>query len=100
MHSFLLKLFEIDILLSYEHQPSSLPLELTDRFLYKGKACLKLIKIQLCEAKMSVVVVRVRSRTPATSKMEIFVTIFKEKKLSKIVINSIILDVTDVRSPV
>ena len=49
---------------------------------------------------MSVVVVRVRSRTPATSKMEIFVTIFKEKKLSKIVINSIILDVTDVRSPV
>ena len=37
---------------------------------------------------------------PATSKMEIFVTIVKEWKLSKIVINSSILDVTVVLDPV
>ena len=43
---------------------------------------------------------RVGSRTPATSKIEIFVTIVKEWKLSKIVINSSILDVSEVVNPV
>ena len=43
---------------------------------------------------------RVGSRTPAASKMEIFVTIGKEWKLSKIVTNSSILDVTEVLDPV
>ena len=38
-------------------------------------------------------VMRVGSRTPATSKMEIFVTIVKEWKLPKTVTNSSILDV-------
>ena len=71
---------------------TSLPLELINRFLYKGKIGLKLIKIQLCEAKMFVM--RVGSKTLATSKMEIFVIVVKEWKLSKIVINSSILDVT------
>ena len=33
------------------------------------------------------------SKTPATSKMEIFVTIVKEWRLSKIITNSSILDV-------
>ena len=37
---------------------------------------------------------RVGSRTPATSKMEIFLAIVKECKLSKVVTNSSILDVT------
>ena len=39
-------------------------------------------------------VMRVGSKTPATSKIEIFVTIVREWKLSKIVSNSSILDVT------
>ena len=39
-------------------------------------------------------VMRVGSRTPATSKVEIFVTIVKEWKLSRTVTNSSILDVT------
>ena len=34
-------------------QPSSLPLELLDQFVYQEKIGFKLIKIQLCEAKMS-----------------------------------------------
>ena len=42
----------------------------------------------------------VGSTMPATFKMEIFVTIVKESKLSKIVINSSILDVTVVLDPV
>ena len=45
-------------------------------------------------------VMRVGSRTPATSKMEIFVTIVKEWKLSKIDTNSSVLDVTMVLDPV
>ena len=67
-------------------------LELIDRFLYKGKIDLKFIKIQLREAKMSAM--RVGSRTPATSKMEIFVTVVKEWKLSRTVTISSILEVT------
>ena len=43
----------------------------------------KLIKIKLCQVKISVM--RVGSSTSATSKMEIFVTIVKEWKLLKIV---------------
>ena len=43
---------------------------------------------------------RVTSKVPATSKMEIFLTIVKEWKLSKIVTNSSILDVTVVLDPV
>ena len=39
-------------------------------------------------------VIRVGLRTLATSEMKIFVTIVKEWKLSKIVTNSSILDVT------
>ena len=57
-----------------------------------------MIKIKLREAKMSVI--RVRLRTLATSEMEIFVTIVKERKLLKIVTNSSILDVTVVLDPV
>ena len=80
VHICFLKLFEINIFPSHSNHPSSLPLELIDRFRYNVKIGLKLIKIQLCEAKMSVT--RVRSRTLATSKMEIFVKNFKEWKLS------------------
>ena len=47
---------------------------------------------------MSVIIVG--SRTPVASKMEIFVTIIKEWKLSKIVTNISILDVTIVLDPV
>ena len=43
---------------------------------------------------------RVTSKVPATSKIGIFVTIVKEWKLSKIVTNSSILDVTVVLDPV
>ena len=60
-------------------------------FPYNEKFGFKLIKIQLYTAKMSVV--RVGSRTPATSKM-IFLVIVKEWKLSIIVTNSSVLDVT------
>ena len=42
-----------------------------------------MIKIKLCEAKMSVM--RARLRTLAASTMEVFVKIFKEWKLSKTV---------------
>ena len=97
VHSFFLKLSEIKIFPSHSNQPSSLLLELIDRFLDKGKVGFKLIKIQLREVKMSVM--RGGSRTPATFKM-IFVAIVKEWKLSKIVTNSSILDVTVVQDPV
>ena len=76
MHSCFLKLFEINIIPSHSNQPSSLPLELIDRFLYEAKIDFKLIKIQLCKAKMSVM--RVGSRTSATSKLEFFVAIIKK----------------------
>ena len=42
---------------------------------------------------------RVGSRMPATSKMELFVTIVTEWKLSKIVLKSSILDFTMVLEP-
>ena len=45
-------------------------------------------------------VMRAGSRTLATSKMEVFLAIVKEWKLSKIVANSSILDVTVVLDPV
>ena len=64
----------------------------------KGKIDFKLIKIQLSEAKLSVI--RVGLRTLATFEMGIFVTIVKEWNLSKIVTNSSILDVTVVLDPV
>ena len=69
-----------------------MPLELIDRFLYEAKIGFKLIKIQLCKAKVSVM--RVGSRMPATSKMEFFVRIIKKWKLLNIVPKSSILDVT------
>ena len=52
----------------------------------------KLIKIQLCKAKVSDM--RVGSRTPATSKMEFFVALIKKWKVLNIVPKSSILDVT------
>ena len=45
-------------------------------FYIKGKLASNFIKIQFCEAKISVM--RVGSRRPATFKIEIFVTIVKE----------------------
>ena len=69
-----------------------MPLEVTDRLLYEAKIGFKLIKIQLCKAKVSVM--RVGSRTAATSKMEFFVQIIKKWKLLNIVPKSYILDVT------
>ena len=84
------KLSEINIFPSHSNQPSSLTSELINRFLYKGKIGFNLIKIQLCEAKMSLM--RVGLMMPATSKMEIFVIIVEEQKLSKTVINSAILE--------
>ena len=98
MYNCFLKLFEINILPSHSNQPSSLPLELVDRFLCEGKTGLKFIKIQHCKAKMSVM--KVGSRTPATSKMEVFVTVVNKWMLSKIVTKSSILDVTVVLNPV
>ena len=98
MYSCFLKLFEINVFPSHSNQPSFLSLELIDRFLYKGKIDFKLIKIQLREAKMSVIGVGLR--TLATSEKEIFVTIVKEWKLSKIVTISSILDVAVVLDPV
>ena len=76
MHSSILKLFEINKSHLISNQPSSLHLELIDRFLYGAKIGFKLTKIQLCKAKMSVM--RVGSRTPATSKIEFFVAIIKK----------------------
>ena len=77
-------LLKINIFTSHSNQSSSLPLELIDQFLYKG----------------TIGLMRVTSKVPATSKIEIFVTIVKEWKLSKIVTNSSILDVTVVLDPV
>ena len=74
VHSCFLKLFEINIFSSHSNHPFSLLFELINQFLYKRGIGLKLIKIQFCEAKMSVM--RVRSRTIAKSKMEIFVKNF------------------------
>ena len=67
---------KLNLIPSHSNQPSSLPLELIDRFLYEAKIDFKLIKIQLCKAKMSVM--RVGSRTLATSKIEFFVAIIKK----------------------
>ena len=66
----------INIFPSHSKQPYSVPLELIDRLLCKRKIDFKLIKIQLCEAKISVM--GVESRTPATSKVQIFVSIQKQ----------------------
>ena len=74
------------------NQPSSLLLELIDRFLYEAKINFKLIKIQLCKEKVSVM--RVGSRTPATSKTVFFVAVIKKWKFLNIVSKSSILDVT------
>ena len=74
---------------SHSNQSSSLQLELIEQFLYEGKIGCKSIEIQLWDAKMSVM--RVRSRLPATSKIELFVTIAKGWKPSKIVTKSSIL---------
>ena len=60
-----------------------MPLELIDQFLYEAKIGFKLIKIHPCKAEVSVM--RVGSRTPATSKMEFFMTIIKKWKLLNIV---------------
>ena len=76
MHSCFLKLFETNIIPPHSNQPSSLPLELVDLFLYEVKIDFKLIKIQLSKAKMSVM--RIGSRTPATSKMEFYEAIIKK----------------------
>ena len=59
---------------------------------YIAKIDFKLIKIQLCKAKMSVM--RVVSRTPTAPKMEFLVTIIKKQKLLNAVPKSSILDVT------
>ena len=67
-------------------------LELLDRFPYEAKIGFKLTKIQLCKAKVPVM--RVESRTPATSRMEFFMAIIKKWKLLNIVPKSSILDVT------
>ena len=91
MHSCFLKVVEINIIPFPSKQPSSLQLELVDRFLYETKIDFKLIQIQLCKAKMSVM--RIGSRTPATSKMEFFATIIKKQKLLNTVPKSSILDV-------
>ena len=77
MLSSFLMLFEINIIPSRSNQPSALPLELIDRFLYGAEIDFKLIKIQQCKAKMSVL--RVGSRIPATYKLEFFEAIIKNK---------------------
>ena len=91
MHSCFLKLFEINIIPSHSNQSSSSPLEFIDQFLYEVKIDFKLIKTQLCKAKMSVM--RVGFRTTATSKMEFFVVITKKYKQLNTVPKSSILDV-------
>lgn len=57
------------------NQSSSLLFKLIDWSLYEGKIGSKLTKIQFCDANMSVM--RVKSRTTATAKMELLVTIVK-----------------------
>ena len=92
MHSCFLKLSEINIIASHSNEPSSLLLELIDRFLYEAKINFKLIKIQLCKAKTPIM--RIGSRKPATSKMEFFVAIIKKWKLLNTAAKSSVLDVT------
>ena len=72
MRSCFLKLFKINTFPAHSNQPSSFPLDLIEQFLYKWKIAFKLIKTKLYKAKISVM--KVRSRTPAASKMKIFVT--------------------------
>ena len=91
MRSCFPKAFETDKFLSHSNEPSSL-LELTHQFLYEREIGFKLINIQLCEAKISVM--RVRCRTPAKSKRELFLRIVKEWILSKTFTKSCILNVT------
>ena len=74
---------------SNSNQSSSLQLELIEQFLYEGKIGSKSIEIQLWDAKMNVM--RVKSRLPATSKIELLVTIVKGWKPSKIVTKGSIL---------
>ena len=87
-----LKQFEINIIPPHSDQSSCLPFELIDGFLYEAKIAFKLIKIQLCKTKISVM--RVGSTTHATSKMEFFVAIIKKWNLLNTVPKSSILDVT------
>ena len=124
MHNCFLKLFEVNIIPSHCNQPSSLSLDWLTNFCIKRKSSSnwlthslpmdsfsipwkhqntvrflnKWVKIQSCEVKMSLM--RVRLRTPATSKMEIFLAVVKERMLTKVVTNSSILDVTVVLDPV
>ena len=52
-----LQLFQVDIFRSYKKQSeSSFSFKLSDCLLYEGNICFKLIKIQLCKAKMFVFV--------------------------------------------
>ena len=67
-------------------------IELIDRFVYEAKIGFKLIKIQLCNVKVSVM--RVGSRTPAISKIKFFVAIIKRWMLLNIVPKSSTLGVT------
>ena len=76
VRSCFLKLFKTNMFLSHSNEPSSLSVELIDRFLSEGKIGFKLIKIHLCDVKMPVM--RAESMTPATAKMEFFVTIATE----------------------
>ena len=69
-----------------------MPFELIKRFLYEAKIGFKLIKIQLCKTKISVM--RVGSRRPAISKIDFFGAIIKKWKLLNAVPKSSILDVT------
>ena len=69
-----------------------MPIELIDRFLYQATIGFKLIKVQVCKTKVSVM--KVRSRRPATSKIEFFVAVIKIWMLLSIVPKSSILDLT------
>ena len=67
-----------------------MPLELTDRFLYETKIGFKLIRSSYVK---QVSVMKVGSRTPATSKMEFFVEIITKWKLLNVIPKTSILDV-------
>ena len=73
------------------HQPAA-PLATRIDWQIKEKITFKLFQIQLCEVKTSVM--KIGWKTPATSKMEIFVATAEERQLSKIVTNSSVFDVT------
>ena len=75
------------------NQPSLL-LELIDQFLYERKIGFKLIKTQLCEAKISVM--RFGLRAPTKVMIELFLRIVKEWILSEMVTKNSYLDVTAV----